>query len=134
MAKAITKPTPHVIGPEKLKSFILGGKAIITMQSESGTHFTYMIEQLEDKNEGLKNLWFLKVLTGPDSYTFAGTLFDKGGELIYKHSDKSVINSPLVPSIKGFLWMIKLVNIITNGDADNQLAAVGALSRMTIKH
>jgi len=134
---AITKPTPHTLSPDKLRNFMLGGKAIFTVQSpESGKHITYLIEQLEDKKEGLKQLWFLKVLTSPDNtsdYSFAGSLFEREGKLIYKHSEKSSIGS-CSPSVKGFEWILYRLNVLALGDADNQASALNSLSRMNISH
>lgn len=77
---------------DRLK-FMLAGKATFTIVSKkTGVRFTYRIA----KND----LWFVSVLTSPDTYTYLGTIFDNQA---YRHGKKSTIG-PDAPSAKAFGW------------------------------
>ena len=59
------------------KAFVIAGKATFTVSNNSGKHYTYRVEQADDRyNEGEK-VYFAKLLTGPDNtrdYTYVGML------------------------------------------------------------
>ena len=64
--------------------FMMAGNATVTvLNTATGNRFTYKIKNHKD------DLFFVKVLTGPDTYTFIGSIFKKK----YKHSVKSKITN-----------------------------------------
>jgi hypothetical protein len=57
---------------EDIRKFILAGKATFTLQSKrTGTHYTYKILKA---GKLLDPVWFVRVLTGPDSFTYLGLM------------------------------------------------------------
>lgn len=68
------------------REFILGGKAIFTVSSPNGQHYTYLIEAVnfdEDSDE-TPSRFFVKLLTGPDNtsdYTYLGQIDIQTGEV-----------------------------------------------------
>lgn len=54
---------------EAALAFTFGGRAILTLQSEeTGAHYTYRVTQ----SEGNPHLFFVALLTAPDTYTYMG--------------------------------------------------------------
>lgn len=103
-----------------IQQFIFGGKSITTIQSrKSGEHFTYKITQLIDaKTNERKDIWFVKVLTGPDNssnYTFIGTIFADKSKFV--HSQKSRIGADAL-SVQIMTWFIR--NLMSNSDKFEQ--------------
>jgi hypothetical protein len=81
-----------------IKTFITAGRAVFTLQSvKTNTHFTYKVEAPRNGND----IRFVKVLTGPDTYTYAGILTPKG----IKQTGGSKIG-PDAPSVKGLDWFL----------------------------
>lgn len=56
--------------PEEIRSYMLAGKATITLESKkTGKHLTFKVTQATDKETGAaKDLFFVGLLTGPDNY------------------------------------------------------------------
>lgn len=66
---------------DKAIDFILGGKAFVTFQNPDTTNrYTYKI--LKHKTD---DIYFVHVLTSPDTYIFIGTILNH----IFRHSKKS---------------------------------------------
>jgi hypothetical protein len=64
--------------------FILGGKSTFTfLNPKTENRFTYKV-----KKHKTDNVYFISVLTGPDAYTFIGSILDN----TYRHSRKSKIS------------------------------------------
>jgi hypothetical protein len=81
---------------EALK-FMFAGKSIITfLNSQSGNRFTFKVKQAKDSN-----LFFVSVLTSPDTYTYIGTCIEGN----YKHGKKSTISQD-AQSVKVFNFML----------------------------
>ena len=81
---------------EALK-FMFAGKSIITfLNSQSGNRFTFKVKQAKDSN-----LFFVSVLTSPDTYTYIGTCVEGN----YKHGKKSSITKD-AQSVKVFEFML----------------------------
>ncbi len=81
---------------EALK-FMFAGKSIITfLNSQSGNRFTFKVKQAKDSN-----LFFISVLTSPDTYTYIGTCIEGN----YKHGKKSTISQD-AQSVKVFEFML----------------------------
>ena len=60
----------QILDPDKAKTFLKAGRAIITLQSEvTGNHYTYRLTQSNDKR-----VIFVSVLTEGDRYQYAGLL------------------------------------------------------------
>ena len=82
------------------RRFMLGGKAIVTFESQkTGAHFTYQI----NVKKGTPGPHFVKVLTRPDTYEFLGTIFE--GK-VYVHGRKSRISDE-AKSNAAFMWAWK---------------------------
>ena len=72
------------ISHEKAIDFILGGKAFVTFQNPTtGNRFTYKVVKHK-----LDDVYFVNVLTGPDTYQFLGSIKN----YTFKHSKKSKIS------------------------------------------
>ncbi len=81
---------------EALK-FMFAGKSIITfLNSQSSNRFTFKVKQAKDSN-----LFFVSVLTSPDTYTYIGTCVEGN----YKHGKKSSITKD-AQSVKVFEFML----------------------------
>jgi hypothetical protein len=71
------------ISHEKAIDFILGGKAFVTFQNPaSGNRYTYKVVKHK-----LDDIYFVNVLTGPDTYQFVGSIKN----YVFRHSKKSKI-------------------------------------------
>lgn len=93
---------------EDIKRFIIGGKAIMTLESKTtGRWFTYKIKKSKkDENSP----FFVSVLTGNDnesSYTYMGTIF-KGEKLKFTLTKNSKIGESAL-SYKAFNFFFKLL-------------------------
>jgi hypothetical protein len=81
---------------EALK-FMFAGKSIFTfINTKTGGRFTYKIKSAKDSN-----LFFVSVLTNPDTYTYIGTCVEGN----YKHGKKSVVSSES-QSVRVFEFML----------------------------
>jgi hypothetical protein len=81
---------------EALK-FMFAGKSIFTfVNTKTDNRFTYKIKQAKDSN-----LFFVSVLTNPETYTYIGTCIEGN----YKHGKKSNISSD-AQSVKVFEFML----------------------------
>jgi hypothetical protein len=82
--------------------FIFAGNATVTiLNTKTGNRFTYNIKKLKTSTDE-NPLFFVKVLTGPEVYSFIGSMNkDKN----YKHSQKSKINSE-AQSVKVFKYVL----------------------------
>jgi len=85
--------------PEQAQTFILAGKATVTLVSVStGVRFTFKVTQPRDDAPH-----FVKVLTGSDNtsdYGFLGTVFDRE---TYRHGRRSRIGQD-APSARAWAW------------------------------
>ena len=70
---------------EDALKFILGGKSTFTfLNPKTENRFTFKV-----KKHKTDDVYFISALTGPDTYTFIGTILDKR----YRHSHKSKISN-----------------------------------------
>ena len=87
--------------------FMFAGKSIVTFQnSKTGNRFTFKIKAAKDSN-----LFFVSVLTGPDTYSYIGTCVEGN----YKHGKKSKVGKD-AQSIRVFEFM--LMRLKTNNLPD----------------
>jgi hypothetical protein len=90
------------------KQIVLAGNSTFTISNpKTGNRFTFKVKQ--PKREEMKNLRFVKVLTGSDnesSYTFLGTIFPNGQ---YFHGRNSKIGTD-APSAKAFAFLWKFID------------------------
>jgi hypothetical protein len=81
---------------DRIKEFVLGGNALITLESgKTGCHFTYKITK--SKND--ENLYFIKNLRGSDNqndYVYVGCFFADTRQFVVEKSyrDKDVNSWP----------------------------------------
>jgi len=92
---------------ENIKLFIIGGNAVLTLESKStGRWFTYRIRMAKKDDE--KSPFFVSLLTGNNnesSYTYLGTIFKKEDKLDFKLTKKSTISEDAL-SYKAFNFFI----------------------------
>lgn len=92
---------------ENIKLFIIGGKAVLTLESKNtGRWFTYRIRMAKKDDE--KSPFFVSLLTGNNnesSYTYLGTIFKKEDKLDFKLTKKSTISEDAL-SYKAFNFFI----------------------------
>jgi len=95
---------------EDIKRFIVGGNAILTLESKrTGRWFTYRIKRAKKDDE--TSPFFVAVFTGNDndtSYTYMGTIFDNG-KLNFKLTTNSKIGEDAL-SYKAFSYFFKLLS------------------------
>ena len=88
---------------EDILTFIVGGKAIMTLESKtSGRWFTYRIKRAKKEDEN--SPFFVSVLTGNDNesaYTYLGTIFNNDNKLSFKLTKNSKIGTDAL-SYKAF--------------------------------
>lgn len=65
---------------DALKFIFAGNSTATFLNAETGNRFTYKVKKAKDSN-----LFFVSVLTGPDQYSYLGTVSNG----IYKHGKKS---------------------------------------------
>ncbi len=72
-----------ILKHENALNFILGGNSTVTfLNTQSQNRFTFKVTKPKDKD-----VYFVSVLTGPDTYTFLGSIFNNN----FKSSKKSTI-------------------------------------------
>ena len=73
--------------------FIFAGKSLVTFVNiQTGNRFTFKVKQAKDSN-----MFFVSVLTGPETYSYIGTVIQGN----YKHGKKSNITKD-AQSVKVF--------------------------------
>ena len=83
---------------ESLK-FIFGGNSTFTFKNNiTENRFTYRV-----RKHKTNDIYFVSVLTQPDTYTFIGSIFKEGN---YRHSVKSKISSN-AQSVKVFDYVLR---------------------------
>lgn len=94
--------TEHKLNNSDALKFIFAGNSTSTFRnSKTENRFTFKVKQMKDSN-----LFFVSVLTSPDSYTYIGTVI-KGN---YFHGRKSRISKD-AQSVKVFQYVLnKLVS------------------------
>ena len=96
---------------DDIKRFVIGGKAIITLESKtSGRWFTYKIKKAKKDDE--KSPFFVSVLTGCDnekSYAYMGTIFNNNN-LVFRLTKKSNMGEEAL-SYKAFNLFFNLIQI-----------------------
>lgn len=89
-------PSPFTTS-DAIRRYALAGRAVFTLVSKrTGTRFTYRVTRSTDDSPR----HFVSVLTGPDQYTYLGTVFEKSR---YEHGRKSTIGTD-APSAQAFDW------------------------------
>lgn len=95
---------------EDIKRFIVGGKAIMTLESKrTGKWFTYRIKKAKKDDEN--SPFFVSVLTGMDNdsaYTYMGTIFKNSNKLNFKLTKNSKIGEDAL-SYKAFIFFFNLL-------------------------
>jgi hypothetical protein len=86
-----------IIKHESALNFIFGGKSFVTfLNTSTENRFTYKVVKHK-----IYDLYFVNVLTNPDTYTFIGSVKNN----VYKHSIKSHIKQDS-QSVKVFTYVI----------------------------
>ena len=95
---------------EDIKRFIIGGKAIMTLESKrTGSWFTYKIKKA--KKDDANSPFFVSVLTGVNNesaYTYMGTIFNNDNKLKFILTKNSKIGEDAL-SYKAFNFFFKLL-------------------------
>lgn len=94
--------TGHKLNNSEALKFIFAGKSIVTLlNSKTENRFTFKVKQAKDSN-----MFFVGVLTGPETYSYIGTCI----EGIYRHGKKSTISKE-AQSVKVFEYVINKLKI-----------------------
>ena len=94
--------TGHKLNNSEALKFIFAGKSIVTLlNSKTENRFTFKVKQAKDSN-----MFFVSVLTGPETYSYIGTC----AEGIYRHGRKSTISKD-AQSVKVFEYVINKLKI-----------------------
>lgn len=100
------------LAKERVKSFVLGGYAIITIESGmTGKHFTYKI--VRSKTDA--NLYFVKSLRGADNlfdYVYIGCYYADTGHFCPEKRYKGVENYSWPKSLRAINYLFKFINDI----------------------
>ena len=92
----------HILEHKDSLDFIFGGNAIFTVKNtKSENRFTFKVTKHKKED-----IFFVKVLTGPDKYEFIGSIY-RGST--YRHSKKSRITSE-AQSVKVFEYLMSKLN------------------------
>lgn len=101
---------------EKVRSYMLAGKATITIRSKrTQTRFTYKITKLKDD---AKSVWFVSLLRGPsneEDYQYMGIIKPSAKSFEFLRTAKSRVTDA-AESMVAFKWMMKhlLVDSLPN--------------------
>jgi hypothetical protein len=91
-----------ILKNEDVLQYIKAGNATITiLNTKSGNRFTFNIKKVENKE-----IFYVKVLTSPDIYSFIGTFFNDNS---FKYSLKSHISKD-AQSVLTFEWLVRNIN------------------------
>jgi hypothetical protein len=100
------------LAKERVKSFVLGGNAIITIESGmTGKHFTYKITR--SKTDA--NLYFVKSLRGADNlsdYVYIGCYYADTGYFCPEKRYKGTENYSWPKSLRAINYLFKRINDI----------------------
>jgi hypothetical protein len=97
----------HQLDFNQVIQYLLAGKAITTFQG-ANSRFTFKFKKAKRTAEQMARfqpIWYVSVLTGPNFYTYLGTLREVKTGLFYKHSTKSTIGAT-APSVVSLNWVI----------------------------
>jgi hypothetical protein len=87
----------HKLDNSEALKFIFAGKSIVTLlNSKTGNRFTFKVKQAKDSN-----MFFVSVLTRPESYSYIGTCVE--GK--FRHGRKSDISAD-AQSVKVFEYVL----------------------------
>jgi hypothetical protein len=96
----------QITDPKAALTFILGGKAFVTLVSlKSGNRYTYKIEQADKRNPTDTDTWFVSLLMGPDNwanYKYIGMI--KNNQ--FRWTGKSKVTQD-APSLVGFQFVFE---------------------------
>jgi Family of unknown function (DUF6011) len=96
--------TGGILKHSKALDFILGGKSFVTfLNTQTDNRFTFKV--VKHKKE---DIYFVNVLTSPDTYTFIGVVNSTGS---FRHSRKSKITSE-AQSVKVFSYVFSKLQTI----------------------
>lgn len=93
--------------PVVSKQFVTAGKAVFTVQSVTGRHYTYRVSD-NPYRTGVRKSWFVSLLTGPDNtsdYTYLGMLDESGN---YWPTRKTTLPESSEP-VRVLRWALRLV-------------------------
>lgn len=88
---------------DALKFMFAGNSTFTVVNTKTENRFTFKVKKSKDKDS---NLFFVSVLTGPDTYTYIGTVV----EGIYKHGKKSVISTD-AQSVRVFDYVLNKLKL-----------------------
>jgi hypothetical protein len=104
---------------QSIRRYLEGGNSTITIESKSGTRFTFRFRQPEDALcVGAKPIW-VSVLNGPDNesnYSFIGTIFPSRSTTDIRPSGRSRVSLD-APSAKAIAWLLRQTYLGTNDEA-----------------
>lgn len=92
----------HKLNNSDALKFIFAGKSLVTfLNTKTGNRFTFKVKQAKNSN-----LFFVSVLTNPETYSYIGTVT----EGVYRHGKKSNITTD-AQSVKTFQYVINKLRL-----------------------
>jgi hypothetical protein len=88
---------------DALKFMFAGNSTFTVVNTRTENRFTFKVRKSKDKES---NLFFVNVLTGPDTYTYLGTVV----EGVYRHGKKSAVSSE-AQSVKVFDYVLNKLKL-----------------------
>jgi hypothetical protein len=97
------EPKAQLTSAETTVRFMLAGDAHVTFVSaRTGARFTYRVASPKDGPFSSAGIRFVSVLTGPDAYTYLGTIFIQRNVFVW--TKKSPVSAD-APSVRVFGWV-----------------------------
>jgi hypothetical protein len=98
-----TTPAGMLVGDD-VGRFVFSGRAVFTLRSvKTGVRFTYRVVSQEGRPS------FVSVLTGPEVWTYLGSVFGQREDRSFRRTSKSSVSNT-APSFVAFGWFIKHIN------------------------
>ena len=87
---------------QKIKNYILGGRGVVTLKSDTGVHHTYSFEMYDDKPD---NIW-IYTLVDDNQWIYVGYYSKKYENFRLTPKSKYPVDSPIV---KGIAYIFKMI-------------------------
>lgn len=111
-------PSHAIADPAKALQFVLAGRATLTIMSEkTGDHYTYQInkrkdpEPLDTRSSSAEPVWFVKLLTAPDTYTYVGMIVVYPNGTHFCRTTRASSMDQSSPPIKAINFMFQFLDI-----------------------
>lgn len=111
MYKTYPEYSHELVGSERIKNYIYGGKAVVTLKSPSGVHHTYVFEKPLEPTQFPNDVIFVYALHGKGTQFYIGMIENEKFRLT-KHS-RFINDAPIVKGARYIMRMIHYPNLKT---------------------